>query len=222
MGSLRHRWRARAARGFFALLVASALSAPRETSADSLTPVEIDRLGRGETVVRPSMLHVDGRRYVGGVTYTVLEATPDDLLALVEDEASYLEVLPRAKFAQRIRSRDPHILVEMHHGNALIDAAYTLRLEKDPADTRIRFWIDPTRPHDVEDAWGYFRYANLPSSSAGAPRLLLTYGVLADLGAGALRSLYEDRVKAAMLTVPQRLRKYIHKRLGRESAEGGA
>ncbi len=196
----------RATWALFALMMA-----PRVAFADTLSAAEIDRLSRGETVIRPETLNVDGRRYVGGVTYTVLESSGDELLSLVDHESTYLEVLPRTKFAQKIRTDESFVLMEMHHGNSLVDAAYTMRLEKEPDKSRIRFWIDRARPHDVEDAWGYFRYAALPAPG-GPPRVLLTFAVLVDLGNGMLRSLYEDRVKGAMFTVPQLLRNHISRR----------
>jgi len=183
---------------------------PRTASADALSEAEIARLGRGETVIRPETLTLDGRRYVGGVTYTVLESSGEQLLAIVEDESAYREVMPRAKFVQRIPSRDAAILMEVHHGNALVDAGYTMRLEKEPDKGRIRFWVDLARPHDVEDACGFFRYVALPPR-AGTPRVLLTYAVLVDLGNGVMRSLYEDRVKGAMFTVPQLLRSHLER-----------
>ena len=43
-------------------------------------------------------------------------------------------------------------------------------------------------------------------------RTLVTYGVLVDLGPGLFRDLFEERVKNAALTVPDRLRTFVRER----------
>ncbi|WP_394841635.1 hypothetical protein LZC95_31750 [Pendulispora brunnea] len=193
------------------LLALASLAVDRVARAqeNALTEAELARIERGETVVRPQTSHLDGHRYVGGVTYTIVPVSAEELLALVDSETAYAEVMPRAKFVKRLQFGPEGGYMEVHHGNAFIDAAYTMHLKKEPAESRIRFWVDLSRPHDVEDAWGFFRYAPLPSGGAGEPRMLLTYGVLVNLGDGILRSLYEEKVRTAMLSLPQRLRRYV-------------
>jgi len=197
-----------------ALALAAALVVPRGAAARGLSPDQVARIERGETVVLPQTLDDGGRRYVGGVTYTVVDMSPDELMALFDDVDAYTRVLPRTKFAQRVPSRGRDMFVELHQGNALIDAAYTLQMHKDPARREVRFWLDPTRPHAIDDAWGYFRYDVVggpgdPAAAAVSSRILLTYAVLVDMGSSVLRSLYEERVRAAMLGVPQLVRRYV-------------
>jgi len=199
-----------AARWFRALGLAAALLWARGAAARGLSPDQIARLERGETVVLPQTLDRSGQHYVGGVTYTVVEMSPDELLALFDDVDAYVRVLPRTKFARRVAARGRDTFVELHQGNAFIDAAYTLRMRKDPEHREVRFWLDPSRPHAIEDTWGFFHYD--PYDAGGAAhrsRILLTYGVLVDLGSGILQSLYEERVRKAMLGVPQLVRRYV-------------
>jgi len=182
----------------------------RAQGLTQLTQQEVARIERGETVARPQILDFEGHRYVGGVTYTIVDLATDELIALMDNESAYGHVLPRAKFVKRIRVDGPDVYMEVHHGNALIDAAYTMHLKQEPEQSRIRFWIDLSRPHDVGDAWGFFRYQALSAATPSAtPRLLLTYGALVDLGESILRSLYEEKVRVAMLSLPQRLRRYV-------------
>jgi len=157
-------------------------------------------------VVRPQTLEVENRRYVGGVTYTLIEATPERLLALLDDEAAYVEVLPRTKQAERVAGDASNVWMLLHQGNALVDASYTMHVTKEPLASRVRFWVDLTRPHDIEDAWGYFRW-----QPARPGVLLVTFGTLFDLGVGVLRSVYEERLRKVILEVPQRLRRYVAK-----------
>ncbi len=185
----------------------------RSEPSGPLSQAEMARMSRGETVVRPETVNLEGKRYVGGVTYTIVDMSEEELISLMDNEAAYGHVLPRVKFLKRISFTPPDVYMEVHHGNALIDAAYTMHLRREPELARIRFWVDLTRPHDVDDAWGFFRYQELPAiPPSNTPRLLLTYGALVNLGDGILRALYEPQVLNAMLSVPQRLRRYVARR----------
>jgi hypothetical protein len=167
------------------------------------------RLSRGETVVRPQDMVAQGRRYVGGVTYTVIEATADELEALLDDVSAYEQILPRTKHANLVGADAGDRFVELRQGNALYETEYTIRVRKDPAQHEVRFWLDRSRPHGIADAWGFFRYEPLAQVSPGVPRVLLTYGILVDLGPGIVRDLFEERLRAMMLSVPQRVRQYV-------------
>ena len=191
-----------------AMMVATVSLAPRLARADGLTSSELSSLARGETVTRPLTFEPKGQRFVGGVTYSILNATPEELFALLDKAEAYVEVLPRTKYAERVAGPAPDLFIELHQGNAIIDAAYTVRIRKEPEKQRIRFWLDPSRAHAIDDAWGFFRY-ELLATEDGRPQLLLTYGALVDVGPGMLRSLYEERLRHAMLAVPENLRRYL-------------
>lgn len=191
-----------------AMTLATLSSAPRMAHADGLTPSELSSLAHGETVTRPLTFEPNGQRFVGGVTYSILAATPEELFALLDKADAYVEVLPRTKYAEKVSGPAPDLFIELHQGNALIDAAYTVRIRKETEKKRIRFWLEPSRPHAIDDAWGFFRY-ELLANEDGQPRLLLTYGALVDVGPGMLRSLYEERLRYAMLAVPENLRRYL-------------
>lgn len=190
-------------------LVVSVGAPTRARAEGGLSNDEMGQLARGETVVRPQDLETEGRRYVGGVTYTVLDASAEELMAVLDDPHAYTEVLPKTKYAQRVAAHGRDFLLELHQGNALVDAAYTVYIRKEPERGRVRFWLDLSRPHAIEDAWGFFRYEALEPSDRQAPRTLMVYGALVDLGAGIIRELYEERLRRAMLAVPQLVRKYL-------------
>lgn len=195
--------------GFLFATTFAALSvAPASARADSLTAAELASLEHGQTVTRSVTFEPNGQRFVGGVTYSILKTTPEELFALLEKVDAYVQVLPRTKYAEKVWGPAPDLFVELHQGNALIDAAYTVRIRKEPEKKRVRFWLEPSRPHAIDDAWGFFRYEPL-AAEGGEPRLLLTYGALVDVGTGILRSLYEERLRQAMLGVPENLRRYL-------------
>lgn len=166
------------------------------------------RLERGETVSYPQVENIHGRHYVGGVAYAILDASPADFYSILEDTHAWEAVLPKTKYATRVSSGPNEERVELHQGNVLVDAEYTLHLVRNPSRHEVRFWLDFNRPHTIEDAWGFFRY-ELLSKPGEPPRMLVTYGALVDVGPGILRDLYENRVHAAILSVPDRLRAYV-------------
>jgi hypothetical protein len=195
--------------GAAALAAALVGSAPvRGAEAQTrLDPRENQRLMHGETITRTQTLEQGGRRYVGGVTYTVVDASADELEAMLTDVSTYEQILPRTKYAQIVGRDAGDLLVELHQGNMLVEAAYTIRVRKNGHECR--FWLDPHRPHGIEDAWGFFRVEPLAQVTPGTPRALLTYGVLVDVGDGLVRDLFEERIRAVVLTVPQRVREYV-------------
>jgi hypothetical protein len=180
------------------LAVASAAPA----RADGLSTPEVDRLVHGNSVVRPQNLDRGGRHYVGGVSYAIVDADPDVVARLFDSPDAWQRVLPHTRSAQYAGRNGDDRLIEVTHGNALIQVSYTMRVHRDARTAR--FHLEPGRPHDIEDAWGFLR-----AQPFGSGRTLLTYGLLLDIGPGMLRDLFEERVRATALTVPERIRGLI-------------
>ncbi len=191
-----------------AALTLAGFGAPRTAHAGGLEPDDTARLWRGETITREQTVERGHERLVGGVTYTLLDAAPEELSELFGDVSAYARVLPRTKSAVLVGRNGPDTFVELHQGNALVDAAYTIRLRRSDAGNEVRFWLDPTKPHGIANAWGFFRYEPVIDAE-GVSRVLLTYGVLVDLGEGIVRDLFEERVRGALLGVPARVRAYL-------------
>jgi hypothetical protein len=176
--------------------------------ANGLSPQENDKLVRGETVARAQDLQRYGRRYVGGVTYKILDASEDDLESLLLDVSAWRRFLPKTRDAQRVGNVGVDPLVRVTHGSALVQVGYTLRVHRD--GNVVRFWMDPTRSHDIEDVWGFFR-----AEALGDGRTLVTYGILIDMGDGILRDLFEPRVRQLALDVPDYVRDVVAERQAR-------
>ena len=88
-----------------ALLAASCFVASL-ARADGLLPAEISQLGSGRTVTRNRDFHLGDKRYVGGVTYTVLDAQTGELSALLDDVDEWRRMLPQtAEFVAVKRAR---------------------------------------------------------------------------------------------------------------------
>jgi hypothetical protein len=176
--------------------------------ADGLSLAENEHLARGATVARAQQMQRAERRYVGGVTYTILDARIDDLASLLDDVRSWRRFLPKTRDARPVGSAGADALVEVTHGSALVRVAYTLRVHRE--GNVVRFWMDPSRSHDIEDAWGFFRAEPMPDG-----RTLMTYGILIDMGGGLLRDMFEGRVQELALEVPDRVRDVVLERISR-------
>lgn len=189
------------------LAFACALGATTAGRAASLRPDESARLARGETVIREQTLERGDHRWVGGITYTVMAGSAAEVAAVIDNVESLSRVLPKTKRARVVgTTSDGDQLVELVQGNALMEAQYTIRVRREPGEAR--FWLDPTRPHGIDDAWGFFRYQPFITSS-GEARVLLTYGVMVDVGPGIVRDFFEERIRAALLSVPQLVRRQM-------------
>jgi hypothetical protein len=174
--------------------------------ADSLTSDETARLGRRETVIREHTLERGEHRWVGGVTYTVLDASAAEVAAVLDNVDTLSRVLPKTKRARVVGTRGGDQLLELVQGTSIMEAEYTVVVRRGTRESR--FWLDPSRPHGIDDAWGFFRYEPF-IGEAGEERVLLTYGVMVDVGPGIVRELFEERVRTALLSVPQLMRRQV-------------
>jgi hypothetical protein len=188
------------------LAFVSALGATTVARADTLTTEESALLARHETVIREHTIERGDRRYIGGITYTVMDASAAEVASVIDNVESLRRVLPRTKRARIVGSSAGDQLLELVQGNAVVEAEYTIRVRRAPNEAR--FWLDPSRPHSIDDAWGFFRYEPFIAPS-GDERVLFTYGVLVDVGPGIVRELFEERLRAALLSVPQLVRRQV-------------
>jgi hypothetical protein len=179
------------------------------SSADVLSASDYGRLVHGDTVVFKQALQRGGRRYVGGVAYALVDAHGEDVATLMANPDAWRRVLPRTRSVRWMGSIAGDRLIEVTHGTAVLQAGYTMRVRR--SGRSIRFWMDPDYPHDIEDAWGFVRTEDAPDG-----RTLVVYGVLIDMGPGLMRDLFEEKVRDAALTVPQRMRGWLLER----SAQG--
>ncbi len=195
-------------------LAATAVAEPRHAeraaavhreARPSFTLGEREALSAGNMVSRALRFEHAGGHYVGGVSYQLVEARPELVLAALSDVANWPDALPRTKSARLLDSTDGVSRVELVQGSALVDARYTVVLERADAET-IRFWLDGAQPHDISDVWGFFRVNAMPGG-----RCLITVGAALDLGDGLTR-LFEDRIAGMMLRAPRQIRDFVQPR----------
>jgi len=195
---------------------ATALTGKRAMPAPDapLTAHDREKLLGGSMVSRPQRFEHAGGRYVGGVSYQVVDARPEVVLAALSDVANWPRALPKTKSARLLDSVNGLTRVELVQGSNLVDARYAVVLERADAET-IRFWLDPSRPHDIRDVWGFFRVQAFPGG-----RSLITVGAALDLGDGLARALFEDRIARMMLHAPRKIRSFVEPRAEPRVARG--
>jgi hypothetical protein len=192
-------------------LVAIALllccSAPAR--ADALSGGEVDQLFRGQNVNRRQDVRLGSRRYVGGVAYSIVDWKPADVTSLLYDTSLWRRFIPMSPHVARLANAGGDPRVEVSHGTAFVNVRYSMRIKRE--GTVVRFWMDPTLPHDIEDIWGFFRPEQLADG-----RTLITFGILIDLGDGMLRDLFENKVRElAVVEIPNNVRTVIGERTAR-------
>jgi len=202
-----------AVRSFWGCLVALALQLPSAVQAAPagadapLSAAERGALSAGQMVSRPMRFDTEQGHYVGGVSYQIVEARPEAVLAALSDVTNWPEALPRTKSARLLGSADGLSRVELVQGSSLVDARYTVVLDRAQDGETIRFWMDPAQPHDIRDVWGFFRVQALPQG-----RALVTVAAALDLGDGLARLLFEDRIASMMLHAPRKIRAFVEPR----------
>lgn len=160
----------------------------------------------GATVSRPLVFERDGGRYVGGVSYQLVRAVPEEVLGAVLDIDQLPNVLPRTERATLIDVGEHGARVELVQGNAIAKATYTVLLARS-GPGEVRFWLDRSRPHDIRDVWGYFR-----ARPFGRGKSLVTVAVALDVGPGLVRMLFEERIQRLALETPRHIRDYVEPR----------
>lgn len=173
----------------------------RSAAADPLTPSEKEALGRGETVRRPVDADLEEGTYIGGVSYAVVGAPAAFVLAMLHEVATYRSILALTLEVTDVGEKGGDKLVYFKHGGSLGTAGYTMRIQKADRGGVIRFWMDPTFDHEIDDIWGFVRVEPLGPASC-----LATYAVLCDLG-GLFRVLFGERIRKHALDTPGHLRR---------------
>ena len=182
-----------------------ALRAPEATSAiAALSAEERSALLAGGLVERPLTLKRPSARYVGGVAYQLVRASPEEVLATLQSTESLPQALPRTKRARLVTAEGRHARVELVQGTSVAEATYTVHLVRDPVDDELRFWLDHARPHDIADVWGYFRVRRFDRE-----RSLITVAVALDVGPGLVRLFFEDKIQRLILATPRHIKDFV-------------
>jgi hypothetical protein len=183
-------------------------SAAEELPSRALSASERDALTAGHIVSRPVRFERSPSQiYIGGVSYQVIKASPAEVRAALLDLEALPQVLPRTKRATLVENSGARARIELTQGGGMFEATYTVHLAQNAERDELRFWMDPSRRHDVKDVWGYFRVRPF-----GPNHTLLTVAAVLDLGPGIVRMLFEDSIQKLILGAPWNVKKYVEPR----------
>ncbi len=177
----------------------------RAPTRSGLSSAERRLLLAGESVTRPMAFERGGGRYVGGVAYQMVDASPAEVLSALGRTQDLPNMLPRTKSARMVGVGQKHARVELVSGTSVVEAKYTVVFSR-PKQGQLRFWLDQKRPHGIRDVWGYVRVRPFGKGT------LLTVAVALDVGPGLVRMLFEDRIQRAILSTPRKIRDYLEPR----------
>ena len=182
----------------------AALLPERVEAAGPFSEADRARLDSGDVVRVPLDLDLPQGDYFGGVSYAVIHAPVAAVMAVLSDPSAYRAILPMTLDARVVSQRGQDTQLYLRQGGRLGSAAYVLLVRRESPGL-LRFWLDPGRPHDIADCWGYFRV--LPWGKGAA---LLTYAALIRLDAGLVKLLFSEKIRQYALSTPGLVRAYVH------------
>ncbi|MFT3767646.1 MAG: hypothetical protein QM820_19500 [Minicystis sp.] len=178
-----------------------------EAAAGTLVQDDVRRLNHGEVVRVPLDLDLAKGDYFGGISYAVIVAPPADVMRALVDPAAYTSILPLTLEARVLGTTGLDTQVFFKQGGKLGTASYVLLVRRE-SQGLLRFWLDPTQPHEIADCWGYFRV-----QPWGRHASLLTYAALVHLEFGMVKMLFTETIRKYALTTPALVRNYVRAHL---------
>ena len=90
----RARLRASAA---IAVVAAVCVATPLLATRSELSEAEVAQLYAGHAVVREETVQRQGHRYIGGVSYILIDSPPAEVMAVLDDVNAYRHILPKTR-----------------------------------------------------------------------------------------------------------------------------
>ncbi|MEP7052630.1 MAG: hypothetical protein ABJB12_19840 [Pseudomonadota bacterium] len=165
---------------------------------------EREALLSGQVVSRPLRIETEAGSYRGGLSYSVVHAPAAAVLAALSNVETLPQALPHTTSAHLIDVHGALARVELVQGGG---TTYTVRIERFPGRSELRFWLDPTRRHDIDDVFGYFRV-----EAFGEGVSLVTVAAAVNLGSGLTSLLFSDAVERTVLSTPRQIRQFVEPR----------
>jgi hypothetical protein len=182
--------------------------AERGALAAPLVPDDRVRLAGGEVVRVPLDLELPQGGYFGGISYAVIRSPVAVVTEVLADPSTYGSIIPMTLETRVLWQRGRDTGVYFRQGGRAGSAAYALLVRRE-SQGLIRFWLDPSEPHEIADLWGYFRVQPWEKEAS-----LLTYAALLRLEFGMVKLLFSETIRRVALGTPANVRSFVDGRRG--------
>lgn len=172
-----------------------------------LSGAERARLARGQLVTRPTTQSRGSLELIGGVSYQVIDATPDAVWSAMAEPRQWRRMLPQVTESREVASRGTERTIFLRQSQGPISKSYYLRATYEASRRELTFVLDTDRPHDLRAAWGF-----MSVHSYGDGQALLSYGAMVDIGDGLLASMVRGTMHEWLLKVPSTIKRYVERR----------
>jgi hypothetical protein len=174
----------------------------RTASEVITTAPERTLLAAGAVLSEPLDFEEGDRHYIGAVSTGLMAGTPERVLSAFGDPSALAAMLPRTKRVTLIDGSPSVTRIELQQGNSVVDATYTVEFIQ--GDDQLTFRLDRTRPHDIDDVYGYVRVERFDDR-----RSIVTLGAAVDVGSGVTQMLFGKKVQDVILSTPYSMRDYF-------------
>ena len=165
---------------------------------------EEQRLRDGHLVVRPTEVIRGKSRFMGGLSWQLVNASPERVWRALSDVRTYHRYLPAVEEAKFVELSGNEQRLFIRHRMGFISASYFVLAAPDGAKGRVSFRLDRSRPSSIRDAFGEVRVTAYPQG-----RSVVSLAILADVGDGLLAGLVRSNIHEWMLRVPEQLKKFV-------------
>lgn len=180
---------------------------PAKGAADAAAPLEnVERalLANGQIITKPVQFERGSMKYVGGSATGLVPATPERVFQAIQDPEALLAMLPKTKRVTLVDSGSSSRRLELLQGNSFVNATYTVKLVPSEHPGELTFQMDRSRPHDIDDVYGYFKVERFDDK-----RSLVTVAAAVDVGSDFTNLLFGKRVQDVILSTPYAMRDYF-------------
>jgi len=173
------------------------ISATIASAQDSeFTSSERRALVAGDLVRRNLSQH----NLYGGTSWQLVRAPIDRVWQVAIDPSSYPHLIPSLEEARVVEEHGSHRIVYMRHAYGVFSSVYYARMHIDEHARTVRFELDDTRPHDMRAGRGFMTLSPYHGGT------IVTWGMLADPGAGIVMQAFAPFLNEWLLLPPRCMR----------------
>jgi len=175
----------------------------RPAHAAPLAAGDVARLSREELVRVPLDLDLPQGAYFGGISYAVARAPVAAVTEVLADPDTYPSILPMTLECRVLRRGPRDSSVFLRQGGSAGSAGYVITVRRESPGL-FRFWLDPDKPHEIADLWGYFRVQPWEGEAS-----LITYAALVRLDFGLVKLLFTEAIRRHAMETPALVRAFV-------------